>query len=246
MTVSVCIATYNGTPFIKDQMDSILAQDLSAYQGSSLEIIVSDDGSTDGSLDIIRSYADPRIKIITHKGKKREKHYTALYAATANFANAIKHTTGDYIFLADQDDIWYPNKISHTLAELIKNGGGVCAAEFDVMTGDGVVYGSMNYKMEPFWRIKRQCMPYGFSLGFSRDMLKYIMPMPKVHQHDSFICLLAQRLNKLYFLHESTAAHRWFGEKNTSSSSMQEPIWQKIWVRAKLYGFVLWRCWTIK
>ena len=59
--ISVCIATYGGERFIKEQVDSILAQ-LSADD----EIIISDDGSTDKTLAILASYQDPRVKVYQH------------------------------------------------------------------------------------------------------------------------------------------------------------------------------------
>ena len=63
MILSICMATYNGAKYIRNQMNSILNQDLSDYPEAELEIIVSDDGSTDDTLQIIESYHDERIKI---------------------------------------------------------------------------------------------------------------------------------------------------------------------------------------
>ena len=60
--VSVCMATYNGERFIKEQIDSILCQ-LAAED----ELIISDDGSTDKTLEVIESYGDNRIKVLHHK-----------------------------------------------------------------------------------------------------------------------------------------------------------------------------------
>ena len=63
--VSVCMATFNGAPFIREQVNSILSQ-----LGSKDEIVVSDDGSTDYTLAILESYHDSRIKILNHKERK--------------------------------------------------------------------------------------------------------------------------------------------------------------------------------
>ena len=56
--ISVCMATFNGEKYLREQIDSILAQ-----IGPNDELVVSDDGSTDKTLDILRNYRDPRIKI---------------------------------------------------------------------------------------------------------------------------------------------------------------------------------------
>lgn len=105
--ISVCMATYNGGRFIKEQIDSILPQ-LSQYD----ELIVSDDGSTDRTLEIIASYKDERIKVFHHQ-KTGNKYYPTLKVcySTNNFENALKQAKGDYIFLCDQDDIWEKNKV---------------------------------------------------------------------------------------------------------------------------------------
>ena len=95
--ISVCIATYNGARYIGEQLASILKQ-LSAED----EVVVSDDGSTDGTLDIVRSFNDRRIRIVD--GPRR-------HSPTLNFEWALRNAKGEYIFLADQDDVWLPDKL---------------------------------------------------------------------------------------------------------------------------------------
>ena len=102
--ISVCMATYNGEKYIREQIDSILAQ-----LGDKDELIVSDDGSADATLSIVRSFSDPRIKIISNTGK---------HGTNGNFENALKHAQGDYIFLSDQDDVWLPGKVNICLQAL--------------------------------------------------------------------------------------------------------------------------------
>ena len=95
---SVCMATYNGQKYLREQIESILCQ-LSAND----ELVISDDHSTDSTVDIIRSYGDSRIKMYANELTKGVTH---------NFENALNKSKGDIIFLADQDDVWLPNKIS--------------------------------------------------------------------------------------------------------------------------------------
>ena len=95
--ISVCIATYNGEKYIKEQLLSILPQ-----LGKKDEVIISDDHSTDNTLDIVKGLNDNRIKIVMNN---REKGYTS------NFENALSYAIGDYIFLSDQDDIWQEDKL---------------------------------------------------------------------------------------------------------------------------------------
>ena len=94
--ISVCIATFNGEKYISSQLDSILNQVVPVH-----EIIISDDMSTDNTIEIIKNCNNPIIKIFINKER---------LGVAKNFENAIKHANGDFIFLCDQDDIWLKNK----------------------------------------------------------------------------------------------------------------------------------------
>lgn len=103
MKVSVAMCTYNGAKYIREQLDSILLQTRSVD-----EIIISDDGSSDDTVDILRMYAEkyPCVhfaKNTTNKGFK------------LNFLDTMRQCTGDIVFLADQDDRWLPNKVEYIL-----------------------------------------------------------------------------------------------------------------------------------
>ena len=99
--ISVCMASYNGEKYIKEQIDSILKQ-LSDED----ELVISDDGSTDNTLSVIQSIHDKRIKLIHNQGE---------HGYSRNFENALKNSKGDYIFLSDQDDVWKDNKVETIL-----------------------------------------------------------------------------------------------------------------------------------
>ena len=112
--ISVCIATHNGAHYIKEQIESILCQ-----LGSTDEIIISDDGSTDKTIDILLAFKDKRIKIHHFKQLVKSKH-SHTYVCK-NFENALKYAKGEYIFLADQDDWWMPDKVEKCLLALKNN-----------------------------------------------------------------------------------------------------------------------------
>lgn len=231
--ISVCMATYNGAKYIKEQMDSILNQKFVENPDTEMEIIISDDGSTDGTLDILKEYNNPKIMIFHHKAKRR-KYYGGMFACTANFGHALSLATGDYIFMSDQDDIWYSNKLDKTLS-LLKEKGGVCAAAFHVVSEDKKIkYGTNYYKKEPLIRLKKKYPLYGFSCGFTKKMLKYIIPMPIVPAHDVYIMWLAYFCNKLYFVNEPLAEHRWSGSHNVSAIKNDSPFIIKNYYRAKM------------
>jgi glycosyltransferase involved in cell wall biosynthesis len=93
--VSVIIATYNRAHFIRDAIDSVMAQSFTDY-----EIIVADDGSSDTTQKIVNSYgARVRYFYQTNQGKAFAQNMAA------------SHAQGDYLAFLDDDDIWYPNKL---------------------------------------------------------------------------------------------------------------------------------------
>ncbi len=98
------MATHNGSRYIKEQVDSILPQ-LNAAD----ELVISDDGSTDKTLAIIRAYADTRINLLPVQ---------KFGSPTRNFEYALSHCKNELIFLADQDDIWHPEKIKTMMRHL--------------------------------------------------------------------------------------------------------------------------------
>ena len=102
--ISVCMAVYNGERFIKEQVASILTQ-LSPDD----EILVVDDTSSDNTIRILEGYQDARIKI-TRNSKN--------IGSNASFQKALSLASGDFIFLSDQDDVWYPHKVETALGYL--------------------------------------------------------------------------------------------------------------------------------
>ena len=102
MKVSVALCTYNGEAYIEEQLTSILHQTHAVD-----EIVICDDGSTDNTLKIISSLELPNATIHTTESQ---------LGASANFQKAVNLCHGDIIFLSDQDDVWHPDKVEHTIA----------------------------------------------------------------------------------------------------------------------------------
>src|SRR3954462_814281 len=98
MGTSVCIATYNGEKYVLRQLQSILAQ-LSPDD----EVIVVDDCSTDGTVDVIKGLNDRRVA--THINDRNRR-------AVYSFGRAISLARHRFIFLSDQDDLWLPGRVA--------------------------------------------------------------------------------------------------------------------------------------
>ena len=110
LTISVAMCTCNGEVYLREQLESILAQTMPPN-----ELIVCDDASTDGTVAILESFkkASPfPVTIIVNKSR---------VGVCKNFENAVGHCSGDIIFLADQDDIWLPAKLETIMAAFASN-----------------------------------------------------------------------------------------------------------------------------
>ena len=110
MKISICMCTYNGELYIKEQLESLINQTKLPN-----EIIIYDDCSSDNTINIINEYAE-KIKSISWIINVNEKNM----GWKSNFAEAINKASGDYIFLCDQDDIWINNKVERMI-EIISN-----------------------------------------------------------------------------------------------------------------------------
>jgi len=102
--ISVCIATYNGSLYIREQLDSILMQ--IPYDS---EVLLGDDGSVDDTIRIVEQMNDPRVKIIKNSSN---------LGYVGNFENLIGRAKGDYIFLSDQDDIWALGRVEKMISAM--------------------------------------------------------------------------------------------------------------------------------
>lgn len=110
-TVSVVMCTYNGEKYLREQMDSILAQTYPIH-----EIIVCDDCSTDGTMNILQEYATKFPFIKVHRNTRNK-------GCNQNFHDIFYQVSKkvDYIAISDQDDIWFPEKIGK-LVQLNRKG----------------------------------------------------------------------------------------------------------------------------
>lgn len=216
--ISVCMATYNGEKFIKEQIDSILCQ-----LSDTDELIISDDHSTDSTRGIIKAYNDNRIKLYLNGLEKGVTH---------NFENALLHTKGNIIFLADQDDVWLPNKIKE-LSDFLIDG------HYDVVTGNCALTDANLHIVQPGYYEKQSPLDksvwgnfvknlwLGSCMAFKRKVLLATLPFPKrMAAHDLWIALYSQlhfkcgyypKVLQLYRRHDATVSFA--GSKSTNKLS---------------------------
>ena len=223
--ISVCIATYNGERYIRQQIESIVCQ-LNVDD----EIIVSDDGSTDGTLDIVKGIGDKRIKIIEGPGRK---------SPNLNFECALKASKGDFIFLADQDDVWKPDKVEICMKWLKTYHCVVSDAE---VTDNRLkplypsLYAIMQVRQGRIYNTIWKNGYTGCCMAFRRDVVEASLPFPKdIPMHDIWIGNVAAYKYNVIFIpdrliyfrrHENTISCNGKGSKFT--------IWQQMKFRLNI------------
>lgn len=186
--ISVCMATYNGGKYLKEQIGSILKQ-----LGVTDELVISDDGSNDNTLALINSFNDRRIKIYNNECSK---------GVNGNFETALQKAIGDIIFLSDQDDIWMPNKIQESLDLL--NDCDMIIHNAKIVDGKGFSNGSdyfscLHKHTGFFWNLYEvRCL--GCCMVFKRKVLRECLPFPKsIVGHDYWIGMYALSKFKVKF-----------------------------------------------
>ena len=221
-SVSVCIASYNGEKYIIEQVESILPQ-LEEHD----EIIISDDGSTDSTREIVKGLIgkDSRIKLIDGP----------CVGYASNFFNAIDHASNDVVFLSDQDDIWVENKVEKVLEVFDKDPE--CTTVLHKMytfhedineKGEEIV---VTYK-KGFNKNVLFSSYWGCCMAFKREFIKKFYPIQQpCLSHDQIIGLASERNGKTVFLEDQLIYHR-IHKKNVTTA--KRSIFDKIGFRFQM------------
>lgn len=180
--VSVVLPAYNGVRWLRPQLDSILAE-LSADD----ELVVVDDASTDDTLALLRSFADPRIRLLPSPANR---------GVRASVERGLAACRGRYVFLADQDDVWLPGKRAALLSAL-QAGAVLAISDAEVIDGNGASVQPSFMATRGGFRgsllatlIKNRYL--GCAMAFRRELLEDVLPIPAaVPMHDMWIGALA-------------------------------------------------------
>ena len=215
--ISVAMATYNGQEYLPKQLESILGQTKKVD-----EIVIVDDCSTDGTVEMIREYAkqypESNIRFFlneTNLGYKK------------NFYKAMSLCEGDITFLCDQDDIWKENKVDILVGLLESNSDiGLVSSSFIQIDGSGE---EMSANKSAYMRKMKEGNLYavplqdlifhnvsqGCAMAFRKEVKElYLKHFADDLPHDWVLNVLAALEKKCYYLNSSMFYYRIHG-KNT-------------------------------
>ena len=213
MKISVALCTYNGSRFLREQLESISVQ-----RRLPDELIVSDDCSTDNTLEIVRKFSAKSQFPITIL------HNEQNLGSTRNFEKAIENCTGDVIALSDQDDVWLPQKLERIEAQFDSHPDVGLVFSDAVLTDDELRPIGLRLWTETFRPADRRKFASGHALdvllqynvvtgatiAFRSALRPAIMPIPQLTEfiHDGWIGLVAALCSHIRFIREPLIKYR--------------------------------------
>lgn len=206
MRISIAMATYNGEKYLQEQLDSFLNQTRLPD-----ELIISDDCSTDSTMQILQNFA----KDTPFEVKIYQNEQNLGYAR--NFENALKQTSGDLIFLSDQDDIWFPNKIEFITDFAQQNEQYLLYInDAEICFADGTPTGLTKLNQTLALGLPEKDFTTGCCMAVRKDLKDIALPIPKkFHAHDVWLNRLSHTLETRKVIPVVLQLYRRHGE-NTS------------------------------
>jgi glycosyltransferase involved in cell wall biosynthesis len=216
--VSVVLATYNGGRFLAEQLESLQAQSRRPD-----ELVVCDDGSTDGTIACLHAFAERALFPVRIHENKANLGYAG------NFSQAIGMAAGEIIFLCDQDDRWHHHKIeaylqrfeSEPALEAIFSDSALVNENLESL-GRTLFHTNKFTEREKNWictgeawrAFLRHNVVAGNTLAFRARNRAMVLPVPPGWVHDAWISTLIAFRGKIGFLDSCTIDYRQHGSQN--------------------------------
>lgn len=225
MDLSVVVTTYNGEKYIQEQIDSILNQTRVPD-----EVIVLDDGSTDETIDILTDY---------------ERNYPSVFdinvndknlGVTKNFEKGIRASSGDGIFLCDQDDVWHHKKVEKQTSALLNNNG-LLSFHDSLVVNESlspvnthwnlVSYSNTNRSAQSdFSQLTIRNFVKGSTILMDSSLRECILPIPQKWAYDWYIAIISTLVSKLIPIDETL--HKYRRHKDQESGQHPDSIFTKL------------------
>ena len=225
MKISVVMCTYNGEKYILEQLESIYNQSLQPD-----EVIIQDDRSTDSTVSIISDFiASHNLNNSWHLSVNESN-----LGWKKNFMSAIKRSNGDLLFLSDQDDIWYKEKIK-AMTEICQEKPEISLLvcrhyPFDNNTGERVKYYQPRLVKNELGKVKldgvfAECKRPGCTYAFRSIMKQYIDTLwDEQWPHDQFLWCIALAQGTLYSLETELVKFRRHEDNNSPDNKKSREV----------------------
>jgi glycosyltransferase involved in cell wall biosynthesis len=208
--VQILLSVFNGGQFLKDQIESVINQTFTDWQ-----LLIKDDNSKDNSLQIIEGFCKAypeKIKLVnTNSGG----------SSTKSFMSLLSLVSAPYAMFCDQDDVWVPEKIEASLAEIraLEKSNTVALVYTDMMVVNeklAPIHSSFlkQHKLNPEWAKKTtnalvQSLAAGCTMLFTKSLISRLNPIDAtLFQHDHWLLMHAAHYGKISFLNKATVYYR--------------------------------------
>jgi glycosyltransferase involved in cell wall biosynthesis len=226
-TIDVCIASFNGGKYIQEQLVSILGQTEKVTK-----VIVCDDVSTDNTVLIVSKMVESNPAVQLIKNRKNLGH-------VKNFEKCLSLCSADFVFLADQDDVWDKDKVSEMVG-VFKAHPNVVLAHHDLLYVDEELHAlkrigrvrKHGLQSSPLFLLRQLLRPevYGCGVAIRGSLLKKLLPFPGiVYAHDHWLATVAPLYGKVFLLDRKLVRYRQHHDNLTPKKSIS--IFKKIKLR---------------
>jgi glycosyltransferase involved in cell wall biosynthesis len=231
MRTSIALATYQGARYLSQQLESFLNQVRPPD-----ELCVSDDGSTDETLDVVRTFSSTApfpVKLVVNPKRG---------GVNKNFENAVMHCTGDVILFSDQDDVWLPSHIerlvfpmerdarimavasdSQFVDETLKISGGT-QAQSDRFS-NSLLTATMRLPRNQIELVLRQNLHSGHGMAFRRSLLPLLVPFTATFMFDEWVLVLAATAGFITYVPEALTLHRQHRNQTMGARNKDLQLW---------------------
>jgi len=228
--ISVVLASYNGEKYIKEQIDSILSE---LEDGD--ELIISDDGSTDKTKEIIKSISSDKIILV--EGPKT--------GFVNNFINGCSYAKNEYIFFSDQDDVWLKGKRNIMLSyfsekiKMVKHDAIIVDENLQTINES---YNKLRGANISFIKNLIANTYTGCCMAITKEWFNKLLPIPKGIYHDWWIGLLSCKYKCVKVIDDKLLLYRRHG--NNVSQMKPDSLMKRL--KKRLYVIKCLRQWLKK
>lgn len=237
MRVEVALATYNGFLYLGELLKSLAKQTKFIDR-----IIVRDDNSSDNTMQILLSYKNKGLPITILPSNNKQ------LGILANFSLILKHTSANYVFLCDQDDIWFPEKVEILIKKmtyleqiygkniplLVFSDMKIVNQELAILSHSGMKYqGFHPDKFNTFKKALLQNIVPGCSMVVNQSLLKLALPIPQeAIMHDWWLVLVASAFGKISYINKPLFYYR-----QHPNNSIGASVWNIASIISKIANF---------
>ncbi len=219
----ILLATYNGSKYLEEQLISLFLQTDQAF-----DIIARDDGSTDGTQDILKKYAErynKRFRIIEGEPTGSAKN---------NFFELLSRSTADYTMFCDQDDMWSKQKVERSIGclrdgeqeygkktpLLVHTDLAVANGEMKVLNRSLMRMQKLNPGYHTLNRLLAQNNVTGCTMAINRALRELIVPSEAALMHDWWMALTAAAFGQVLYYPGATVVYRQHGENQVGAKDV--------------------------